>query len=74
MATVLSLIPVVLQIAALIGRWLGASADTVQAYEDLVTSTAMSGLISIDVHDKLLSHKAVILARLKANEDKNGKV
>lgn len=73
MATFLTLIPVILQIAALLGRWFGASENTLEAYEQLVTSTAMSGLISIDVHDKLLAHKEAILARLKAKE-KEGKV
>lgn len=73
MGAVLTLIPTVLQLAAVFGRWFGASADTLQAYEDLVVSTATSGLISVDVHDKLMAHKAAILARLD-KKDKNGNV
>lgn len=68
MATLINLLPLILQILGLALHWYGASEDTIQKFLDLVESAKNDGAISAETKEKIKTQREKILARVKAKQ------
>lgn len=61
-------IPFILQVVGFYLKMFGASADTLQQYQDLIDRANKEGHLSLESRDRLTAHKDAILARLEAKK------
>ncbi len=66
-------IPAILSVVSVLMKFFGTSDKDLRDYEAMIIKMNAAGRLSIESHDRLLAHKDVILARLKAKEQANEK-
>ncbi len=73
MATLLGLLPLILQVLGIVLKWVGAGEDVLEKYKALIESTSASGLITVKTKDKLIAQRQAIIDRQKAKQEQAGK-
>ncbi len=63
---IVPLLPTIFTILGWVLKWMGANEAVLEKYKQLVISTQESGLLSVNVKDRLLSQHDRILARRAA--------
>lgn len=72
LAGLVPFLPVLLQIIGWGLKLFGSSAETLRQYEKMIEDANKAGLLSVESHDRLLSHKKTIEERIKAKSEKPG--
>jgi hypothetical protein len=66
-------LPVLLQIIGWALKTFGASEANLKKYEQMIDDANKAGDLSVQSHDRLLSHRDAIEARLKEKQAQEGK-
>jgi uncharacterized BrkB/YihY/UPF0761 family membrane protein len=62
---IIPLLPTIMTILGYVLKWMGANQEVLENYKKLVISTQNSGLISVNIKDRLIRQKQEILDEVK---------